>query len=199
MNRSEEILSFWFGQIDPEKPVPADRGPLWFGGAKETDDILREKFLVDIKNAATGEYDAWCGSARQSLALILLLDQFPRNVFRNTPDAFATDAKALSISLAGIDSGFDRELSVVERAFFYLPMEHSEELTMQQQSVAAFCELIVDAAPAQKKICESYYDYAVRHYDIIARFRRFPHRNKILGRRSTDEEIAFLQQPGSSF
>lgn len=199
MSRPEDILSFWFGQIDPEKAVPPDRGKLWFGGAKETDDILREKFLVDIRCAAAGDYDFWSDSARETLALILLLDQFPRNIFRNTPEAFATDAKALSFSLAGIDSGFDRQLTVVERAFFYLPMEHSEELAMQQKSVAAFRELIDDASPAQKQICESYYDYAVRHYDIIVRFGRFPHRNKILGRTSTAEEFEFLQQPGSSF
>ena len=199
MSRQDDIHEFWFGDLDPAKPVAADRSKLWFGGDAETDALLRREFLEDIRKAATGDYDAWSATARGSLALILLLDQFPRNIYRKTPDAFATDAKALSICLAGIEAGLDEELGVIERAFFYLPMEHSEVLEIQEQSVASF-KTLIDAAPlAHRSMCESYYDYAVRHYDIVARFDRFPHRNEVLGRVSTDEEVEFLKQPGSSF
>ncbi len=199
MSRQEEILSFWFGDLAPDKPVPPDRSRLWFGGSADTDNLIRTRFLADVQSAARGEYDAWCGSPRGALALIILLDQFTRNIFRNTPAAFASDGKALSVCRSGIGSGMDRELAVVERAFFYLPMEHAEDLRLQEQSVAAFRQLLDAAAPAQRELCESFYDYAVRHRDVIARFGRFPHRNRILDRPSTAEEIAFLKQPGSSF
>ncbi len=199
MSRQDAILSFWFGDLDPDKPVPEDRGKLWFGGSKDVDDLIRTNFSEDVQAGAGGEYDAWCDTARGTLALIVLLDQFTRNIFRNTPKAFANDAKALSICQAGMKAGFDKQLSVVERAFFYLPMEHSEDLAIQEQSVTSFRQLLDEASAAQREICESYYDYAVRHYDIIARFNRFPHRNRMLGRASTPEEVEFLKQPGSSF
>ena len=199
MSRQEKIHFFWFGELSPDQPVPSDKSKLWFGGERTIDTLLRDQFADDVSRATRGEYDAWTGTASGALALILLLDQFPRNIFRKTPAAFATDAKALSICLTGIDSGLDRELSVVERAFFYLPMEHSEDIDVQKRSMSAYANLINDATPAQRKMCESYYDYAVRHHDIIARFGRFPHRNETLGRISLAEEIEFLKEPGSSF
>jgi uncharacterized protein (DUF924 family) len=199
MARQDDILSFWFADLDRDNPVPKDRGALWFGGAAETDEQICNNFQNDVERARAGAYDDWGDTPRGSLALIVLLDQFPRNIYRKTPAAFASDAKALSVCLAGIEAGQDRQMMVVERAFFYLPMEHSEDLDIQEKSVESFRQLIDEAAPAQRDICESYYDYALRHHEIIARFHRFPHRNSILGRESTPEEVEFLKQPGSSF
>ncbi len=199
MRTPEDILSFWFGDLDPDEPVPADRSRLWFGGVAETDRLIRDRFLDDVRRAATSGFPGWRRSPHGTLALILLLDQFPRNIFRGTPEAFATDGQALALALAGIGSGLDRELKVVERAFFYLPLEHAENIDMQQKSVAVFRGLIAKSTPAQRPLCESFYDYALRHRDVIARFGRFPHRNAILGRVSTPEEVEFLKQPGSSF
>ena len=133
------------------------------------------------------------------MALILCCDQFPRNIFRGTPGAFAYDARALQLSLSGIERGWDRQLRCVERAFFYLPLEHSEDRGHQERSVELFGELLREAPEAQKSGFESFLDYARRHREIIAQFGRFPHRNRILGRVSTPEERAFLKQPGSSF
>ena len=199
MTLSQDIHFFWFDHLSAEDPVPPDRNKLWFGGAGETVAVIRDLFADAVSRAAAGEYDGWAETPRGALALILLLDQFPRNIYRKTPQAFATDAKALSICLAGIAAGLDSSLQVVERAFFYLPMEHSEDIEIQKRSLVEFAALINDASPAQRGICESYYDYAVRHHEIIARFGRFPHRNETLGRRSTVEEIEFLKEPGSSF
>ncbi|PLX99061.1 MAG: DUF924 domain-containing protein [Desulfuromonas sp.] len=199
MTRHDDILMFWFGALEPDKPVSPERSRLWFGGLDETDQLIRDNFLDDVERAAAGEYDSWSGTARGRLALILLLDQFTRNIFRKTPQAFACDEKALSICQDGLGIAQDLDLSVIERAFFYLPLEHSEKIEIQRRSVAAFQQLIDAATPAQRQACESFHDYAVRHYEIIARFDRFPHRNKILGRRSTPDEIEFLKQPGSSF
>jgi len=199
MTRRDEILSFWFADIEPDGPIPGELSRFWFGGAPETDELIRSRYLEDVQRAASGDYDSWSGSPRGSLALIILLDQFPRNLFRNTPSAFAFDAKALTVCLAGLAAGQDRLLPVVARAFFYLPLEHSESLDMQERSVALFGDLVAVAPPAQRASCASFHDYAVRHFEIIARFGRFPHRNRILGRESTAEELLFLQQPGSSF
>lgn len=199
MDRQGATLSFWFGDLSADDAVPPERSRLWFGGLKETDELLRTEFSEDVSRAAGGEYDTWTATPRGTLALILLLDQFPRNIFRKTARAFATDKQALAICLAGIESEFDRQLAIFERAFFYLPMEHSEDLEMQKLSVAAFENLVTESSPAQRSMAESYHDYAVRHHVIIERFGRFPHRNDILGRVSTVEEIEFLKQPGSSF
>ena len=127
------------------------------------------------------------------MALILLLDQFPRNLFRGTPRAFATDPQALAAARNAVDRGFDRHFLPVRRWFLYLPFEHAEDLQLQQQSVKLFEQLRDDAASA------STIDYAIRHFEVIQRFGRFPHRNQILGRQTTPEEAEFLNQPGSSF
>lgn len=131
--------------------------------------------------------------------MILLTDQFPRSIYRDSPRAFAYDAKALAWSLDGVQERVDLKLRSIERVFFYLPLEHAESLQYQEQSVKHFRELLDEVGPDLKPIFQSYLDYAVRHRDIIARFGRFPHRNKILGRKSTPEELAFLALPGSSF
>ena len=143
--------------------------------------------------AARGEREQWLAAARPALALAILLDQFPRNMYRGTPHAFASDPQALAVARAIVAHGLDRELLPVQRWFVYLPFEHAEDIEAQRESLRLFASLGdgPDAASVQ--------DYAQRHHDVIARFGRFPHRNAILGRESTPEEVEFLAQPGSSF
>jgi uncharacterized protein (DUF924 family) len=196
-NRIEEILHFWFGDLQTINLE--ERVKLWFGGEEETDRLIRDKFEPDLLQAISGELARWEETPRGSLALIILLDQFSRNIYRNTPRAFAQDKMALGICLRGMDQGKDLVLDLLERVFFYLPMEHAENLEIQRKSVKAFESLVKAAPPDMKNTFESFLDYAVRHYAIIEKFGRFPHRNEILGRASTPEELEFLTQPGSSF
>lgn len=181
------VLGFWFGDLPPgTDPEPRD---VWFKPTPDFDREITERFLGDTERAAAGELDDLMGSAEGCLALVILLDQFPRNMFRGTARAFAADDKALTIARHALDKGFDTSLPPVACLFLYLPFEHSEDLADQERSVALFEALKNDY----------WLDYAVRHRDIVARFGRFPHRNAILGRASTAEEEAFLKQPGSSF
>jgi uncharacterized protein (DUF924 family) len=149
---------------------------------------VRRRFLPLWEQAARGELDRWRSAPLASLALIVVLDQFPRNMFRGTARAFASDALALAAARSALERSFDRLLSREERTFVYLPFEHAEDLAAQRRSLALFRALDPDDM-----------EYARRHYEIIARFGRFPHRNAILGRESTPEEADFLKQPGSSF
>lgn len=176
----EKVLSFWFAQTSRAR---------WFKSDQGFDREIEKRFLSPIEAAARGALEPWVETPRGALALCILLDQFPRNVWRGTPRAFASDAEARRIADAALAAGHDRKLEPDERLFLYLPFEHSESLQDQERSVALF-RALGDAEQL---------DYAVRHRDIIARFRRFPHRNRVLGRDSTPEELAFLQQPGSSF
>lgn len=197
--QQEDVLDFWFGGLREGEPVPAERFRLWFGGAAATDRQIRERFAADVERAAAGAYDGWRDSPRGSLALTILFDQFPRNIHRGSPRAYALDDKACALCLAGLDAGRDRELITVERAFFYLPLEHAEDRALQQRSVAAFTELLRQSPPPLREVCRGFLDYAERHRAIIERFGRFPHRNAPLSRPSTAEEMSFLREPGSSF
>lgn len=194
MNQVNALLNFWFG--DPQDP---DSGygqprPIWFQKSAEFDAELRQRFLADYEVAAAGELTAWLQTPRSLLALVLLLDQLPRNLFRGQAASFATDPQARQVAQAALDQGFDQQVSPVERAFLYLPFEHSEELADQQLAVELFAALV-----QQRPDLASYYDYALRHYQVVERFGRFPHRNQILGRQTTPAELEFLQQPGARF
>lgn len=149
--------------------------------------------------AGNGNLNLWLAEPRGRLALIILTDQLPRNIYRDSPRAFAFDTMALEWSLAGIGQGHDRMLRPIERLFFYLPLEHSEKLQHQERSVRVIGELAAQVASEQQEIFRQYLNFAVRHRDTVARYGRFPHRNRILGRTSTPEELSFLSQPGSSF
>jgi uncharacterized protein (DUF924 family) len=184
-----DVLLFWFGG-------PADRGKThkrWFVKDEAFDREVRERFLALYEEAAAGKLADLKENAADCLALIVVLDQFPRNMFRGTRRAFATDALALEAARHAVAHGFDRGLLPVERLFVYLPFEHSEVLADQDRS----CELTraLDTYPETNDV----YRYALLHRDIIVRFGRFPHRNAILGRASTPEELEFLKGPGSSF
>lgn len=202
---AEEILAFWFGTQADDALVAQAKAALWWGKNDQSDQEIRARFAELVEKAASGELAHWESTPRGRVALILLTDQFPRCIYRDSPRAFAYDAQALACCLRGLESGHDRSLRPIERVFFYLPLEHSENIECQERSVELFRRLLegVTAArpsdSAAAKIFEEFLDFAVRHRDIIARFGRFPHRNIILGRESTAEEAAFLNQPGSSF
>lgn len=195
----EAIIEFWFGSNPNDSAVAKEKSPLWWSKSPQADDEVRRRFENLVTKAAAGELSDWQTTPQGRLALILLTDQFPRNIYRDTPKAFAYDPKALAECLDGIARGLDLKLRPIERVFFYLPLEHSESLEHQQQSVKQFRELVNGVGADQKDVFAEYLDFAVRHRNIIERFGRFPHRNKILGRESTAEEAAFLAEPGSSF
>lgn len=185
----DEVLFFWFG-------APGERGKRhkrWFEKSETFDREIRERFLPLYEQAAAGTLSQWKDRAEDCLALILLLDQFPRNMFRGSPRAFAADPLALEAARHAVAQGYNRTLLPVERLFAYLPFEHSEALEDQLRA----CELIKPLEPFEETA--DAYRYAVAHRDIIERFGRFPHRNAVLGRASTPQEIEFLAQPGSSF
>jgi uncharacterized protein (DUF924 family) len=191
MSQAEKILDFWFDQ--PGQQSYGKPRQIWFAKKPEFDLEVRSRFLSDYEQAATGNLDEWKNSPLSCLALILLLDQFPRNMFRGTAQAFATDWQALSTAQYAVAQAYDRELLSVQRWFIYCPFEHSENLEHQNQAVALFGQLGDDPDSADT------INYAIRHREVILRFGRFPHRNEILGRASTPEEEEFLKQPGSSF
>jgi len=199
MTTPQDILDFWFGELDENGMTVEDKSPLWWGQSAETDAGIKARFGRIAGAAAAGELDHWAMLPAGRLALIVALDQFPRNIHRGKPGAFATDVKARELTLDGIAAGHDRQAPFIQRVFFYIPLEHAEDQALQAQSVSLYTQLMETAPPALREQAANYRDYAVRHQVIIDRFGRFPHRNKILGRESTAEEVEFLTQPGSSF
>jgi uncharacterized protein (DUF924 family) len=196
---SDEVLVFWFGTHAGDTGTAAAQKKLWWAKDAIVDAGIRERFGAAVAAAAAGAHREWAQTSRGRLALILLFDQFPRNIHRDTPQAFAHDALALRLALDGIAAGADRALRAIERVFFYLPLEHAESVEMQERSVELFTVLAASVPEADRPVFAGYLDYALRHRDVVRRFGRFPHRNRILGRASTPEEIEFLKQPGSSF
>jgi uncharacterized protein (DUF924 family) len=188
----DAVLAFWFGTPTAE-PTPA-RDKLWFVKSRTTDALIRSRFLATHEAAKSGALDHWLRQPRSCLAYIIATDQFPRNLFRDTGAAFATDALALAAARNALARGFEKSLMPIERVFLYLPFEHSEEPADQVQSVSLFAAL-----REEDDQMNGYYQYALAHQRIIERFGRFPHRNALLGRASTAEEIAFLKEPGSRF
>jgi uncharacterized protein (DUF924 family) len=187
-----EVLAFWFA-TDPAgggKLAPRD---VWFRKDDAFDREVRERFGDALAAGIAGAFGDWCTTPRGSLARVILLDQLTRNAFRGTPQAFAGDPGALATAEDAIERGFDRALDGHERWFLYMPFEHSESLAMQQRSLERFTALAAETG------IDEPLPWAERHLDVIRRFGRFPHRNEILGRASTPEEAAFLQQPGSRF
>lgn len=191
-NEVSEVLDFWFGQLPDPNYLPEDKLSLWFSGTQEIDRQVKEKFSDMMIKAANGDYNDWLETPRGRLALILLLDQFPRHVFRNQPQAFMTDSMARILVLDGIKKGDDQSLYPIERAFFYLPLEHTENLDMQNLSVSLYQKLFANSPPALKNLTSEFLRYAILHRQIIERFGRFPHRNTIFGRKSTPEELVYM-------
>ena len=190
--QAQDVLDFWF--LAPDNPGHGQSRAEWFRKDDAFDAQIRERFGALIDTAIDGGLRDWAATPRGALAQILLLDQFTRNVYRDTPRAFAGDAQALELAIALTQDGQDQQLEPTLRAFVYMPFEHAEDLAMQARAVELF-QLLTQS----REGFESMLDYAQRHQEVIARFGRFPHRNAILGRDSTPEELAFLQQPGSRF
>jgi uncharacterized protein (DUF924 family) len=195
----DELLEFWFGRDPDDAAVAKAKAELWWGHQPGIDEELQRRFGTAASAAAVDVLDHWTGSPRGRLVLILLLDQIPRAIYRGRPEAFASDFKAREIAEQGLESGADQLLRPIERLFFYLPFEHSEELADQERSVALYRQLVAEVPEDHRETFAEFVDYAVRHRDVIARFGRFPHRNQVLGRQSNPEELEFLEQPGSSF
>jgi uncharacterized protein (DUF924 family)/GNAT superfamily N-acetyltransferase len=189
--RAEVLLDFWFGP--PGDPDRERRRKIWFKGTEEFDAALRRVFLADHEAAAAGTLRSWEASAEGALALVLLLDQVPRNIFRGTPRAYATDAEARATADRAVERGFDRLVPPVWRSFFYMPFHHSENIADQRRALALF-----EALPRDPHRAGSLRRYGRPYIEVIERFGRFPHRNEILGRQSTAAEIAFLAELGSS-
>ena len=188
--RPGEVLAFWFSDA---------ARPRWFKKDPAFDDELRRRFATTVASATAGGLGAWEAEPESCLALVILLDQFPRNLHRDTARAFAADATARAVAAGAIERGFDRRTPPERRFFFYLPFEHSEDAADQRRSVALFRRLAEEATGTAADAARERLDHAIRHQRIIERFGRFPHRNRVLGRESTAEEAAFLAEPGSAF
>lgn len=199
METPDTIREFWFGSSPDDAAVAAEQSRLWWTKHPDTDREIRDRFESCLRKAADGELDGWAATPRGRLALIILTDQFPRNMYRITPASFACDPLARRWCEEGLQAGVDKLLRPIERVFFYLPLEHSEAMADQDRAVALYEALVQDVGPERAAGFTGFLDYAIRHREVIARFGRFPHRNRILGRASTQEEVEFLAQPGSSF
>lgn len=193
LEAANEVLEFWFG--DDPIAVPEAISRRWFRADPAFDAEIRQRFAALREQAIRGELKGWEKEPRSRLALIILVDQFSRNLFRNDPHAFEHDPLAQRWCLDGLALGHDRGLAPNERMFFYLPLEHGESLELQDRCCELFADVVKTAGPEFDEIRR----YAEKHRDIIRRFGRFPHRNQALGRRSTPEELEFLKQPGSRF
>jgi uncharacterized protein (DUF924 family) len=199
-DRIEALLDYWFDGDPAERGRPEELMRKWFASTPDQDRELMQKFGALAQSAGRGELEQWADSARGRLALIILLDQLPRSLFRGTAEAFAGDPKALAICLEGLDRGQDRSLHALERLIFCMPLQHSESRSIQARSIDVFEDLAssVDSGPLAS-VLETTADYAREHREIIERFGRFPHRNRTLGRPSTDEEREFLDSGGPTY
>lgn len=195
----QEILEFWFGELNDHDDYPLEKSKLWFRKDDSMDEHIRDRFSASMDRVATYPLETFLSEPRRALAAILLFDQFTRNSFRDTPDAYDYDRDALEITRKGIDATVDQSLRLIERAFFYMPLMHAEIKSVQKLSLRKYKDIVAEATPRFKPHAENFYKYAEMHADIVLRFGRFPHRNGILGRKSSDEEEAFLRLPGSSF
>ena len=187
----EDVLRFWFADEPVDATIDA-RTRRWFGGGAALDQAVLARFGQAIRKAASGDLDSWACSAPGRLALILLMDQFTRNAFRSSAEAYALDARAVRLCLEGLATGHDRSLTPIERLFFYLPLLHSERLADQTSGVECFRLLRAQVQGHETRYFRAWLRLARRHRRVIARFGRFPHRNAILGRRATLREHIFL-------
>jgi uncharacterized protein (DUF924 family) len=184
------VLAFWFD--------PANKGK-WFQSDPAFDAQIREQFGVPVSAAAAGHLNHWSTTPSGWLALVILLDQFPRNIYRNDPRAWKQDLPAQQIVVSGLEEGFDRQLPLIQRVFAYMPLQHAEDIELQRRCVQLFADLCSSAPANERNSYTDFLDYARRHESVIARFGRFPHRNAVLGRETTPEEKAYLAEPGSGF
>lgn len=191
----EDVLAYWFGEETPTAAYQKEKSALWFGGARATDEEIRRKFGALVEDAAAGRLRDWEQRPRSALALVILLDQFPLNIYRDQARSYELCDLALPIALRAIDRHFDAEMSPLEASFLYLPLEHAEDLALQQRCVELYKKLHAAAeSDFYRDWLKGNYDFAVRHLKVVERFGRFPHRNEALGRHSTPDEKAFLAE-----
>lgn len=190
LSTPELVLDFWF---DPAVQ------PRWFGPTPTFDGILRERFGRTLEAARRGELDAWAGSPEGWLALLIVRDQFSRNLYRNDARAWSDDPAVQALALDGLGRGFDQALPPLQRVFAYMPLEHAENRALQERCTQLFEQLLADVPADERPNFQAFLDYARKHHDVIARFGRFPHRNALLGRADTAAEQAYLASPGAGF
>jgi uncharacterized protein (DUF924 family) len=196
---ADTVLDFWFGKLDDSGRADKQHAQRWWLKEPALDAEIKQRFLALHSAALAGRLSGWLDRPRSRLAYIILLDQFSRNIFRDTPAMFASDESALYAALSGIDVGMDRQLPLDERTFFYMPLMHSEQLALQERCVELYQTLSHELSGSPRASMLPRIGYAERHRDIVKRFGRFPHRNAILGRSSTPDEQLFLDGPGASF
>lgn len=194
----KEILEFWFGPLNEEPSESTKQS--WWKKDPSFDKTIRDRFEADMLKADRGEYASWESSALGSLALILLYDQFSRNVYRGTSGMYQFDQKSLALSKRLVEEGLDQTLRPIERVFSYMPLEHAEDTESQALCLTLFAKLKEEAVTDEDvKMYGLYHEFAVKHSDVVEEFGRFPHRNEILGRDSTEEELVYLSKPGAGF
>lgn len=191
------VLDFWFGALDRQGMPSSATMRRWFKSDPAFDDEIRRRFGRDLQRI--GQCREWRATAAGTLALVIVADQFSRNVYRGTARAFARDPFARELSLHAVDSGLERELRPIERMFLYLPLEHAEDRALQDRSVACFRRLADEVPAALRGRFEEFVRFAEGHREVIARFGRFPHRNAVLGRASTAAEAAWLESGGPAW
>ena len=197
--RAAQVHAFWFEGMDESGVVPAGTSGRWFSGGAEIDAAITRRFGDLVHEAAAGGLREWETDSRGVLSLIIVLDQFTRNIFRDDPRAFSLDERAQQLTLEGLADGIDAGFLIPERHFFYMPLMHAEDQVLQVRSLECFQKLAREADDARRAMYDGVLAFAVKHKTLIDRFGRYPHRNRVLGRESTAEEIAFLEREGRGF
>lgn len=192
-DKIHELLNYWFGNLGSADLPTSDRTNLWFGENDAVKQHLLEMFRGEFEEAATGHLEDWSQTPRGRLALIILLDQFPRYIHRRSPQAFAYDEAALRLCVEGLRQHMDKSLTLIERVFFYMPLVHSENSESQEKSIRLYQDLVSLSLSETTQIYQLFLAYAYAHFRVIKEFGRFPQRNKVLGRESTEAELAFLK------
>ena len=197
--RIDAILSFWFKEQELSAPQVDRRMDIWFGEDPVFDHEVKKEFASDVESASAGKLDHWAHQPRGRLALILLLDQFRRNIYRNTADAFAMDKASLKLCVEGAMAKKDKGLSPIQRVFFYMPLQHAESRKIQAKSVEIYKRLAEAVSPTYRETFETVAQFAELHHDIVEQFGRFPHRNRLLGRQNTPDEDQYLAGDSPDF
>lgn len=197
----QHLHEWWFGADiqAAARDISAARHPLWFAKRVTQDNEAREHFAGLVRQALAGDLNEWLRDPRGWLAVVLLLDQLPRMIYRGNAKSFSGDSLAQAVVRDGVEAGLDQQLQPIERVFIYLVLEHAEDGSQQRRSVAQFQRLLNEASAEDASLFADFLDFAERHQRVIQRFNRFPHRNAIVGRTSSAEEVAFLKEPGSQF
>ncbi len=193
------VREFWFGVPNPLNADIEERIDFWFAAGLDVDAEIERHFADAVSMALAGKLDNWKETPPDQLSLVIVLDQFPRNIHRGTPEAYSGDEKAHALAVDAIERGSDRELSILERAFLYMPLQHAEHSGAQRISVEMFQNLVAECPDGLHAHMKRFLASAKTHRDIVERFGRFPHRNGILGRECTEAEIEFLKKPAAPF